>query len=50
MFLRIDAYYYMLFVTWGIQLDFVAESDEGTFDVNRIVLAIDLDWNIEEEL
>ena len=50
MFLHITAYYYILFIAWGFQLDVVAEGNIGTLDFNRRILAIHFDGHAEEEL
>ena len=42
--------YVLFFCTGGFQLDFIAEGDIGTLEVNRLVLAINLDRHSEKEL
>ena len=43
-------YYCILLHTGGFQLDFVAEGDVGTFNIYRLLLAINLDCHSKREL
>ena len=50
LFLHITTYYARLIYTRGFELAFTAEGDVGTFDINRLFLAINFDGHSEKKL